>query len=447
MRLLNTFSLEVVETNEQIPNYAILSHTRGWTLQELIAPSSVLFYNRHWTPIGSKASLRKKISEKTRVPYSVLLGYDDSRVSIADKMKWAAARKTTRPEDSAYCLMGLFDVNMPIIYGEGKKAFYRLQQEIIRSSNDHTIFAWTSADDSVHIRDLFANDPSDFLQFSRLYGSIQQRPANSRKDLPYYMTNIGLRCQLPFRKAVNVRTCSWVLLDCQIEASRRGRHPLQVLMGLDNTNDDHYVRNGRFLPIDYDEDLNITLPLSDLVIKQSTGPRSFYDANTVQNPYISYPDEETHAPGRFRFLAKYPPYDSPNPTGPDGRLNSVDQPKVIGVAYCHTDGSNRYYFTVVVGFGRGSPWCDIRPFRVPPGPKPKSYFDFYTSEIVAALSEYDKDTLETALLQTDKLSDRATKQLGCSNIHAEVLRGPRGLKVHSKDSEVYILHLSQKPIP
>ncbi|RMZ87531.1 hypothetical protein DV736_g5239, partial [Chaetothyriales sp. CBS 134916] len=424
---------------------------RGWTLQELIAPSSVLFYNRHWTQIGSKASLRKKISEKTRIPYSVLLGYDDSHVSIADKMKWAAGRKTTRTEDLAYCLMGLFDVNMPIIYGEGKKAFHRLQQEIIRSSNDHTIFAWKSADDSVHTRDLFANDTSDFLRFSDHYGSIQQRSANSRRDLPYYMTNIGLRCQFPFRRAVDATSCAWVLLDCQIEASRPGRLPLQVLMGLDSTNGDHYVRNGRFLPIK-DEHLDPPLPLFDLVIKQSTGPSSFYSANRMQNPNpsISYPKEETPAPRRFRYLARYPPYDSPNPTGPDGRLNSVDQPKVIGIAYSHTDGletSDRQYFTVVVGFGRGSPWCDIRPFRIPPRPRETSYFDFYISEIVAALSEYDKDTLERSLLHTDRLSDRATKQLGHSNIHASVRRAPRGFQAHSTDSEVYILHLEPTSIP
>jgi hypothetical protein len=67
---------------------------------------------------------------------------DYRNTSIATKMSWAAGRKTTREEDCAYSLLGLFNVNMPLIYGEGRRAFQRLQKELMQSHNDESIFAW-----------------------------------------------------------------------------------------------------------------------------------------------------------------------------------------------------------------------------------------------------------------------------------------------------------------
>ncbi|THU93947.1 HET-domain-containing protein, partial [Dendrothele bispora CBS 962.96] len=118
--------------------------TRGWTLQELIAPSaSVVFLDHSWKEIGTRYSLRDVISAITSVPVRLLEDGDLTKYSIAQKMSWAAFRKTTRPEDRAYSLMGLFDICMPPIYGEGgAKAFMRLQQEIIKTSDDRSIFAW-----------------------------------------------------------------------------------------------------------------------------------------------------------------------------------------------------------------------------------------------------------------------------------------------------------------
>ncbi|KAG1862996.1 heterokaryon incompatibility protein-domain-containing protein, partial [Suillus tomentosus] len=126
--------------------------TRGWTLQELIAPTSLFFFDSRWREIGSKNSLAGLLSSITRVHANVLTrvnaGSDKlvatrESFSVATKMSWAAGRKTTRPEDRAYSLMGLFKVHMPVIYGEGEqKAFFRLQLEIIRTSHDQSIFAW-----------------------------------------------------------------------------------------------------------------------------------------------------------------------------------------------------------------------------------------------------------------------------------------------------------------
>lgn len=116
---------------------------RGWNLQELIAPMDVIFYASDWSEIGTKASLLTSISTITKIRQDVLIESSIMfRVSIAQRMSWASERETTRVEDITYCLLGLFDVNMPLLYGEGPKAFYRLQLELLRTSNDHTIFAW-----------------------------------------------------------------------------------------------------------------------------------------------------------------------------------------------------------------------------------------------------------------------------------------------------------------
>ena len=118
--------------------------TRGWTLQELIAPDKVILFNKYWQTLGTKESLAEVLTSRTGVPAGILNKTQElSSQSIAQRMSWASERVTTREEDWAYCLLGIFDVNMPLFYGEGeRKAFLRLQEEIIRKSDDHSIFAW-----------------------------------------------------------------------------------------------------------------------------------------------------------------------------------------------------------------------------------------------------------------------------------------------------------------
>ncbi|KAK1752813.1 heterokaryon incompatibility protein-domain-containing protein, partial [Echria macrotheca] len=115
---------------------------RGWTLQELLAPSAVVFLNNDWEEVGTKLNLWEYITARTGIPGIILHGQDVQSASIAQRMSWAADRRTTRIEDRAYSLMGLFGVNMPLLYGERQNAFLRLQEEIIKTSNDHSIFAW-----------------------------------------------------------------------------------------------------------------------------------------------------------------------------------------------------------------------------------------------------------------------------------------------------------------
>ena len=117
--------------------------TRGWTLQELIAPRKISFFDQVWKYRGSKDDLISLISEITGISLTILQGSQPLKsVAVAQKMSWAAHRETTRVEDKAYSLFGIFDVNMPLLYGEEEKAFRRLQEEIIKSTADFSIFAW-----------------------------------------------------------------------------------------------------------------------------------------------------------------------------------------------------------------------------------------------------------------------------------------------------------------
>lgn len=112
--------------------------TRGWTLQELLAPDRVEFFDRNWKPIGTKLGFTDLIQSITGITHLV----DYHEASVAQKLSWASQRETTRLEDQAYCLLGLFNVHMPLLYGEGPKAFLRLQQEILGKTDDDSIFAW-----------------------------------------------------------------------------------------------------------------------------------------------------------------------------------------------------------------------------------------------------------------------------------------------------------------
>ncbi|ORY18148.1 heterokaryon incompatibility protein-domain-containing protein, partial [Clohesyomyces aquaticus] len=116
--------------------------TRGWTLQELIAPRAIEFYAHDWSHLCNKTEWMDELSEVTGIPANILKTCDPSQACIAERMSWASKRSTTRIEDRAYCLLGLFDLQMPMLYGEGEKAFFRLQEGILKTSDDYSIFAW-----------------------------------------------------------------------------------------------------------------------------------------------------------------------------------------------------------------------------------------------------------------------------------------------------------------
>ncbi|KAK3625381.1 hypothetical protein LTR22_023573 [Elasticomyces elasticus] len=136
---------------------------RGWTLQELIAPKRVIFVSSSWEIIGLKYPLNHRASEVhntespaistrslmneihaiTKIPIDVFADPEHRFMySVAQRMSWMGRRKTTRIEDMAYCLLGLFDINMSLLYGEREGAFLRLQREIFARTEDETILAW-----------------------------------------------------------------------------------------------------------------------------------------------------------------------------------------------------------------------------------------------------------------------------------------------------------------
>ncbi|KAL2883133.1 hypothetical protein SGCOL_001321 [Colletotrichum sp. CLE4] len=168
--------------------------TRGWTLQELLAPAEMVFFSEDWVKVGEKTTLSRPLSVITGIDEDILTGLKPlESASLAKRMSWAAHRQTTRPEDVAYCLMGLFGVNMPMLYGEGERAFLRLQEEIMKQSDDQSLFAWVDLSASTETyHSLLAKSPANFAYSNSImpYQDWEPRP-------PYFMSNRGLRIDLP----------------------------------------------------------------------------------------------------------------------------------------------------------------------------------------------------------------------------------------------------------
>jgi hypothetical protein len=182
--------------------------TRGWTLQELIAPSNVIFLNNDWEEIGTKISLQASITKITGIPKDVLLSDKLEGCSIAQRMSWASKRRTTRVEDIAYCLMGIFGVNMAMLYGEGDKAFFRLQEEIMKISDDHTIFAWKTDYWGAFSGGLLADSPAAFRESGNIVSSANHH------DGSFSSTNRGLRLELPLIPQISRPFAFIALLAC-----------------------------------------------------------------------------------------------------------------------------------------------------------------------------------------------------------------------------------------
>jgi acyl carrier protein len=198
--------------------------TRGWTLQELLAPQKMMFFAQDWIPIGYKTSFREEesqllspngyaekdkvysyanlteqISTTTNIPIEFLIGKKGlSQACVAQRMFWASRRITTRAEDRAYSLMGLFDISMPILYGEGlEKAFTRLQREIISRTTDQSILVWYRREATSYR--LLAESP-DCFQNSGSVMQLGRRGPSSAAAMTwssFSMTNLGLRIMLP----------------------------------------------------------------------------------------------------------------------------------------------------------------------------------------------------------------------------------------------------------
>jgi len=163
--------------------------SRSWTLQELLAPKLVRFFDLSWNVIGTKDSLKHEISRETYIDIEALEGRTLSSFSLAQRMSWASTRVATRVEDTAYSLLGIFEIAMPLLYGEGTRAFLRLQEEIIKHSTDETIFSWESDPDSSAASGILAPSPSLFRTCSGM------RPKHEPRGIDFSITNRGLLIQ------------------------------------------------------------------------------------------------------------------------------------------------------------------------------------------------------------------------------------------------------------
>ena len=182
--------------------------TRGWTLQELIAPKNIVFYGKDWISVGQKALCCAKQERITGISANVLAGTDAVEdQSIAKRMSWMSGRTTTRTEDMAYSFMGIFDVNMPLLYGEGNKAFVRLQEEIMKDSADHSLFAWNEEDPVDDVLTLewpssvFAAHPGQFRDSREIVN--RRFDDKDRLDEEFSSTNRGVKIKLRIREPTN----------------------------------------------------------------------------------------------------------------------------------------------------------------------------------------------------------------------------------------------------
>lgn len=177
--------------------------TRSWTLQELIAPLHIKFFDASWRFCFTKADASTVLARISGIDVDILEHTKDlSAVSVAQKMSWAATRESTRIEDAAYSLLGMFGINMPMLYGEEENAFRRLQTEIISSYPDLSILAWRhpqedpedgSTDVSELLSGVMASSP---LQF-RDCGEFESLQDLSSVD--FSMSNRGIKLNAPFQ--------------------------------------------------------------------------------------------------------------------------------------------------------------------------------------------------------------------------------------------------------
>ena len=242
--------------------------TRGWTLQELLAPRQACFYSADWSRLGTKAELADIITSVTRIEPRYLSGEEDiHRASVSRRMSWASSRETSRVEDIAYCLLGIFDINLPLIYGEGDKAFQRLQGAIMQSyPEDHTLFAWgtivatpstellgdelyekstqpllwKAPEDrpaSAQLFSMLAQSPRDFKDSHSIVPSRWAKPFYRHPDIralvPMRLGSSAVRLELPFPRGyrdvkyywdnpnfAQVREARFPILLCKLEGAK-----------------------------------------------------------------------------------------------------------------------------------------------------------------------------------------------------------------------------------
>jgi hypothetical protein len=237
--------------------------TRGWTLQELLAPGQMEFYEQHWKFMGTKISLVGPLAYLTGIDKEYLTGERSIvTASVATRMSWMAGRTTTLVEDVAYSMLGIFGVNMAPLYGEGVKAFIRLQKTLIEDSTDESIFAWTVPEDglfrcyagrgqvpptwSPKKWGLLAPSPDCFTKYRDLV-IIPQRVVPRLRG-GYSWTQQGVMFQMPYRARGTMwpidvkRKERWFPLNCWKRGQDGRLYTVQIRLGKTEKYDQIYSR-------------------------------------------------------------------------------------------------------------------------------------------------------------------------------------------------------------
>ncbi|KAF9230320.1 hypothetical protein BU15DRAFT_91139 [Melanogaster broomeanus] len=182
---------------------------RGWTLQELLAPGRITFFAEDWERIGKKANqnIMKRITHITGIPEGVLSDGETTSFSVATRMTWASRRSTTKKEDKAYSLMGIFDITLPIIYGGRENVFVKFQREIMKRHADQSIFAWTAeSTPPTATAGLLTPSPAYFADVNEISDEVFVKDfahmikPDSRPPAHYSHTNLGIQITLPMKR-------------------------------------------------------------------------------------------------------------------------------------------------------------------------------------------------------------------------------------------------------
>ncbi|KAK7999489.1 heterokaryon incompatibility protein-domain-containing protein [Apiospora arundinis] len=275
--------------------------TRGWTLQELLAPPYLVFVDRAWRRIGTRESWSDEIREASRIEARHLTHFiptDFSSCSIAMRFSWASGRHTTVEEDETYSLLGLFGISLPLIYGEGRwRAFNRLQRELITVYNDDSIFAWKLKPSSnelssgeqqqvhEHGRGILAPSIREYWDSSSVeaYGSY----ANS-----FSMTNKGLEINAKRWRRADNPFKSFIRLNCGPGASKLLAIPLERVH-------DTYDRTK------LDEIYDMTMIRLEEWVEESNKGLTVIRASNYSNPIMTSSIFALECPEQIEITRKY----------------------------------------------------------------------------------------------------------------------------------------------
>ncbi|KAG1860218.1 hypothetical protein DFJ58DRAFT_281196 [Suillus subalutaceus] len=183
--------------------------TRGWTLQELLAALSIKFFGKNWEPLSHTSlpndkhdvQLMNDISTITGISVEDLQHFSPGLTQIRKKMKWASKRTTTRVEDVAYSLIGIFNVSMTTAYGEGEWAFHRLMEIIIQRCDEWDMFAWAGPSSSHSAA--IPRSPRCYCPFDASNFPEERKDGQNREvhgDNEFMLTRQGLQIKLVVTK-------------------------------------------------------------------------------------------------------------------------------------------------------------------------------------------------------------------------------------------------------